>query len=243
MFRLTAAIAAFAISSSVASAQTSAEIIEKHLAALGGRDALARLQTRVVTGTVTLTTAIGPVSGTVEINMKVPNKSRTMVKIDLSALGAGQVINDQRFDGTTGYIIDTLNGNRDITGTQLDAIRNNRFPSPFLDPLAASFTSFVGTDTLNGKPTLILEAMPPAGPKARAWFDADTYMVLKTSVTVDVPGIGALEQVTEFADYRTVDGIKVPFSIKSLNPVQTVTAVVTDVKHNVAIDDASFMKP
>jgi hypothetical protein len=30
---------------------------------------------------------------------------------------------------------------------------------------------------------------------------------------------------------------------KSINPVQTITATLTDVKHNIEIDDSSFVKP
>jgi len=40
-----------------------------------------------------------------------------------------------------------------------------------------------------------------------------------------------------------VDGVKVPFSVKSINSLQTVSAVVTDVKHNVDIDETSFARP
>jgi hypothetical protein len=49
---------------------------------------------------------------------KAPHKSRTLIKLDLTALGAGQVVTDQRFDGVTGYVVDTFNGNRAITGVR-----------------------------------------------------------------------------------------------------------------------------
>src|SRR5262249_8391026 len=82
------------------SAQTADEIIEKHLAALGGRAALAKLKSRVTTGTITLSLPIGSeITGSVETYSQAPNKTRTLIKIDLSALGAGQMVQDQRFDG------------------------------------------------------------------------------------------------------------------------------------------------
>ena len=37
---------------------------------------------------------------------------RTVIKADLSAFGAGQLLIDQRFDGTTGYVIDSMQGDR-----------------------------------------------------------------------------------------------------------------------------------
>jgi hypothetical protein len=232
------------LGASAALAQTADEIVEKHLAAMGGREALGRVRTRVSTGTVRVETAVGPISGTVEAFAKAPNKSRSLVTLDLSSLGAGTFINDQRFDGTTGYVIDTLNGNRDITGSQLEAMRNNGFPTVWLDYRARGLTIVLtGQETLAGGAAYVLEVTPKIGPRARAWVDAETLMLVKTSVPLESTPAGPVEQVTEYGDFRTVDGVKVPFSVKSTTSGQTVTAVLTDVKHNVEVDDAGFLKP
>src|SRR6266849_2023240 len=98
----------------LARAQTADEIIEKHLTALGGRAALGKLTSRSMTGTISLSTPAGDVSGPVEILSQQPNKSRTLITLDLSSFGAGQMIFDHRFDGASGYVVDTLRGNRDI---------------------------------------------------------------------------------------------------------------------------------
>jgi len=241
---LIGAAALLIVGVNVATAQTADEIVEKHLAAMGGREALTRIRSRVSTGTVTLTTAVGPVSGTVEGFAKAPNKSRTLVTLDLTSLGAGTIISDQRFDGTTGYVIDTFNGNRDITGSQLDVLKNNGFPTVWLDYRTRGLTiALIGKEAVVGRPTYVLELTPKTGPRVRAWVDAETFMLVKTSTTVDAQPGGPVEQVTEYADFRTVDGVKVPFSVKSINSLQTVAAVLTDVKHNVEIEDGLFMKP
>ena len=244
MTRLIAGVALLLASATPAFAQTADEIVEKHLAALGGREALGRIQTRVSTGKVTVTTPVGDLAGTVEAFAKAPDKSRTLVKVDVSALGAGIITNDQRFDGTAGYVIDTLNGNRDITGAQLDALKNNGFPTAWLDyKTRGHVVSLAGKEVIGDRSAFVLEVTPRTGPKARSWVDAETFLVLKTSVMVDAPPIGSLEQIMEFGDYRTVDGVKVPFLVKSINSVQTVTGVLTDVTHNVDIDEGSFRKP
>jgi outer membrane lipoprotein-sorting protein len=54
---------------------------------------------------------------------------------------------------------------------------------------------------------------------------------------------GDVEQVQEFSDFREVDGIKLPYSVRSSTSVQVVTATLSDVKHNVEIDDSSFVRP
>src|SRR5262245_42373104 len=121
MFR-SAAVLATLLSWAVPSlAQTADEVIEKHLAATGGRAALSKITSRVSTGSIAVTTPIGELKGSIEVYNKAPNKTRTLIKLDLTAVGGGQMVSDQRFDGTTGYVIDTFQGNRDITGDQLEA--------------------------------------------------------------------------------------------------------------------------
>ena len=71
----------------IASAQTADAVVEKYLAALGGRAALAKVTSRSTTGTMTLSTPTGTVSGTIEVLNEQPNKSRTLIKLDLSSLG------------------------------------------------------------------------------------------------------------------------------------------------------------
>ena len=225
-------------------AQTANEIVEKHLAAMGGREALGKIRTRVSTGTVTVETAAGPILGHCAGFAKAPNKSRTLLTLDLTSLGAGKIINDQRFDGSTGFVIDPLNGNRDITGSQLDAMRNSGFPTVWLDYRARGVgIALAGKDTLGGRPSLRPGADPENGP-ARACLGGhrDVHAGQDVSAAGCAAG-GAGRTDQEYSDFRTVDGVKVPFSVKSTSNGQAVTASVTDVKHNVEVDDVSFAKP
>jgi phage-related minor tail protein len=86
----------------VAWAQTADELVDRSLAAIGGRAALLKLKSRVTTGTITLSTPAGDIEGSVELLNAAPNKSRSLIKVDLSALGVGQLVLDQRFDGNVG---------------------------------------------------------------------------------------------------------------------------------------------
>ena len=116
------------------------------------------------------------------------------------------------------------------------------FPTVWLDYRARGIAfALTGNETLGGWPTYVLDLTPKSGPRVRAWIDTGTFMLVRTSVQMVTPQPG--EQVTEFADFRAVDGVMVPFSVKSTSGGQTVTAVLTGVKHNVEVDDASFVKP
>jgi hypothetical protein len=226
-------------------AQTADEIVEKALTAVGGRAALGKLTSRVSTGTITVSTPMGDVAGTIELYNKAPNKTRSLVKIDLSNFGIGQVTQDQRFDGTAGYAIDTLNGNRDITGDQLEVMRSAVFPSPLLSyKEAGARVELLGKDKVGDRDAYVLRFTPKAGPASRMFVDAQNSMLLKSVVTVNVPQLGTdIEQAVEYSDYRDVDGVKVPFRARSINQLQSLTITLTKVEHNTAIDERTFAKP
>jgi hypothetical protein len=92
----------------VAWTQTADEVVNRSLAALGGRAALGKLKSRLTTGTITLSMPVGDIEGSIELLNAAPKKSRSLIKADLSSLGAGQWVLDQRFDGNSGYMMDTL---------------------------------------------------------------------------------------------------------------------------------------
>jgi len=228
-----------------AAAQTADEVIEKHLAALGGRPALEKVKSRVVKGTITLTTPVGDLSGPIETYNQQPNKSRTFVQLDLTGVGLGKVIQDQRFDGTTGYVVDTMQGNRDITGDQLEIMKNGSFPNVLLNYKQAGVTVELGEkEKVGNRDAYVLTIKPKSGPGVRQYIDAETYMPTKTVVKINVPQIGGdLEQTTEMSDFRDVEGVKVPFEIKTSSAIQTLTVKVSTVEQNTPIDQTLFSKP
>jgi len=225
-------------------AQTADEIIDKYLTAIGGRAALGKLTSRTTTGTITLSTPGGDVSGPVEIYNQAPNKSRTLIKLDLSSFGAGQMTFDQRFNGTAGYVIDTLQGNRDIAGNQLENMKNASFPTPFLNYKELGATAELGgKEKIGAREAYVIIFRPKSGSVARQFIDTESYLPIRTMIKVELPQFGEVEQTTEFSDYRDVDGIKVAFSVHATSSVQTSTVAITKVEHNTKIDDALFSKP
>lgn len=229
----------------VALAQTADEVIERSITALGGRAAHTKITSRSSIGSITLSTPAGDIKGTLEVLNAAPNKTRTLIKADLTSLGAGELVVDQRFDGSVGYVMDSLQGNREMTGNQLDNLRNNSFPHPFL-----RFKDIGTSVKLSGKETLadgeafVLVFEPTSGSTVRQFIDAETYLPIKSVATVNVPQLGQdVEQTTEFSDYREQDGIKIPFRITSSSSIQSFVVVVDKVEHNVAVDEKLFVKP
>jgi outer membrane lipoprotein-sorting protein len=228
-----------------AAAQTADEIIEKHLAAMGGRAALNNIKSRSTKGTITVSTPVGELTGPIEVLNQVPNKARTFIQLDLSALGLGKVIQDQRFDGTTGYAIDTLQGNRDITGDQLELMKNAQFPNALMNYKEMGATvELADKEKVGDRDAYVLIGKPKTGPVVRQYIDAETYLPIKGVFKVMVPQLGTeVEQSNETSDFRTVDGVKVPFQVKTVSSLQTVLVTVTQVEQNKPIDASLFSKP
>jgi outer membrane lipoprotein-sorting protein len=226
-----------------AAPQTVDQVIEKHLAAMGGREALGKLTSRKSTGTITIELPNGTIGGPVELYSKAPNKARAYMSLDLSAMGLNDKMTlDQKFDGTSGWVLDSLQGDRQITGNQLDNMKNGEFPNPLLN-LKANGTKveLLPSETVAGKAAIVLRVTPKIGSVAKVYLDAETMLAIRTVASVNMPEQGGdVETVAEASDYRTVDGVKVPFKTVNTTATQTVTMVIATVQHNVAMDDAMF---
>jgi hypothetical protein len=245
IFLIVFSFVAATVTTSLASAQTADEIVEKHLAAMGGRDALGKITSRRSTGTITIATPGGELSGPCEIDVKAPNKNRAYMELDLTPLGVPQkMVVEQKFDGVTGWGLNSVQGDTEIAGDQLQNMRNNTFPSSLLNYKAAGTKLEVLPAEKAGDRTLIvLQATPKQGPAVRLYLDSQTYLLVRTYAKYYSAVLGTdVEQTGELSDYRTVDGVKVPFHIVNSNAQQTGTIVLTKVEHNVPFDDTVFGK-
>src|SRR5262245_45060778 len=227
-----------------AAAQTADEIVEKSLKALGGRAALGKITSRTITGKMTISTEGGDIPATFESVNQAPNKMRRLVTLDLSALGMPAATVEQRFDGTTAYVMESMRGESTLSGSQLENLKNSIFPSAFLDYKQRGTKVLLGgKEKLADRDVYALSVTPASGPVSRVFVDAESYLPVRAVVTLDTPETGPLEQTTDFSDFREVDGVKVPFAIKGTSAVQTFTITIAKVTHNAEIDPALFVRP
>lgn len=230
----------------LAAAQSVDEIVERHLAVSGGRAALEQLTSRVVTGTITVTTPAGDLSGPVQIFNAKPGKARTLIKLDLSALGGGTLTVDRRFDGTAGYVLDTMQGSRDVNGLELQNMRNDAYGFPeFLLAYKEDGVSLTlrGKEKVGERDAYVLIATPKNGSSVRMYIDAESFLTFRVVSMAEAPQVGQFEQTTELIDYRSVDGVKVPFQIRSRSAAQDFVITISSVEHNVKVNPSIFATP
>lgn len=229
----------FALSAFCASAQDAIsvdELIEKHIAATGGRAALEKVQTMVMTGSFELP-AMGA-SGAIAVHAKAPNKRLAVINVD----GFGEIF--QGFDGERGFSVSPM-GSVDFTGQMLEDARRDSMMHPELHwKELYSKIEVKGKGKVGERDAWIVAMTPEKGNPTTAWFDAESFLLLKTS-GVRITDQGEAEITTEFSDFREVPGagVKLAHQMKQVIPVGEIIMRFNDVKVNVDIDDAKFKKP
>ena len=76
----------------------------------------------------------------------------------------------------------------------------------------------------------------------RLWFDEQTGLLVRMVRYSETP-LGRNPTQLDFADYKDVDGVKIPLRWTIARPNGRFTIQVTDVQQNVPVDDARFTKP
>lgn len=211
------------------------QILDKYVQALGGKAAIEKLTSTVITGTFDLP-AMG-MSGPLEVYAKAPNKNATI--INLAGFGVVQF----GFNGTIGWSKDPQSGLREMTGAELaDAKRDSEFYRDIkLKQLFPKMT-LTGKEKVGEREVYVIEATPADGKPEKMYFDTQTGLLLRLDNDRESPQ-GSAHVETYFEDYKETGGVKTPFTIKIVRPDLSFTLKTTEVKQNVPIDDAKFNKP
>jgi outer membrane lipoprotein-sorting protein len=211
------------------------EVLAKFVEAIGGREANEKIKNRVVTGGIEIS-PMG-IKGTMELYTAAPDK----VFSNANITGIGTMM--EGYDGKLAWTMNPMQGNREKSGRELlqAKIASNFYRDINLDKLYTKL-EVKGVEKIGDKDAYIIVATPDGIPAETFYFDKVSGLLLRTDSTVIAPeGTAAVK--TFYEDYRTVDGIKVAFKMRSVLPQYELITTISDVKHNVTIDDAKFAKP
>jgi hypothetical protein len=99
-----------------------------------------------------------------------------------------------------------------------------------------------GVTDVNGKPAYRVVATPKAGSPQTFYFDKESGLLVRTEATVN-SAAGAVAVVADPGDFRTVDGIMMPFSSRMRVMGQERVVTIEKVEHNVALPADRFAFP
>jgi outer membrane lipoprotein-sorting protein len=229
------AVSALAWQKPAAGMPTVDQILDKYVQALGGKSAIEKVTSTASKGTFEIP-AFGA-SGTAEIWEKAPNK--TALTLDIPGFGVVQ----EGFNGTVAWAQDPQSGLREKSGAELEA---TKIDADFYKPLRLKQLypkiSVKGKDKVGDKDAYVLEATPAQGSMETWYFDATTGLLGRLDIERESPQGKISVQVFQ-EDYKDVDGIKVPHTVRQVSSAFTINIKLDQVKHNVAVDDAKFNKP
>jgi len=209
------------------------DILAKYIAAIGGQAAIDKLKTRVMKGTYA---GANGMTMTYEVDQAAPDKFYVRYSSPRGTMERG-------FNGTAGWEKSPV-GVREIAGQQLADLK--RTLQLFADvKLKEQFTRMnVGRDKIDGRDVYVIRAATPDKRRERLFFDAERGLLLRRISVTETP-IGLIPEETNFEDYRDVDGIKIPFTVRvsAVDSFSTATRKFTQIELNVPVDDSKFNKP
>jgi len=235
-------------------------ILDKYIQASGGAQRLAGLTSIDAKGTSVGFGGFGG-GGAVEIVAKAPDKRSTIILFK-EETGRGDQI--RTYDGRTGWVRTPLNvlGEFQLVGGDLDGARFDAqlsFPGQIKQvltnlksgppttindlPAPSSQSSLQQDVTLGQSHTVdVVQGTGSRGLVVTLYFDRQTGLLLRELRFGNSP-IGRVPTQIDYADYRDVNGIKLPFRITYAWLDGRDSIVLNEIKTNVAVDEVKFGRP
>ena len=211
------------------------QVFDKYVRALGGAERLATFTSFVAKGTYSGFNT-GGAQVPVEVFAKAPDQHAQIVR-----LPDGNSV--KTYDGHNGWVAEgwrpmplmALTGGN-LAGARIDAMV--LFPAA----IQKAFSQWqVGSTTIDDRPVQIVQGTNAGQPPVNLYFDESGLLVRQ--VRWNRTAVGTVPTQIDYADYREVGGVKIPFrSIATWTGGQT-TIELRELQPNVAIDAAKFARP
>ncbi|HXI25394.1 MAG TPA: photosynthetic reaction center cytochrome c subunit family protein [Pyrinomonadaceae bacterium] len=211
------------------------EIIGKYVTAIGGQANIDKVKSRTLTGSST-NGAGNPIP--FEILQAPPNKFYIRATV-------GQGVIERGFDGQAGWE-KSARGVRQLDPVEISRLQGSINLWGNLK-LKEQYTRLrtVGRDKVGDRDTYVILATRSETESERLFFDIETGLLLRR-ITYLRTMIGTIPEQFDFEDYREVDGVKLPFTVRvssvdAGNPVATRT--FSEMKLNTPADESKFKMP
>jgi len=220
---------------------TAAQILDRYIAALGGAQKLAAINSYVVEGSSLGYMGLGG-NGDFTVYSKAPNQRTTRITFkDHPDRGEST----WAFSGTTGFIKTPrgLLGEYELVGGELDGLRFEAqlaFPGQIKTVL--NDWKVGPKQSIGDRDFQVVQGTGPRNFLATLYFDTQTGLLARM-IRYSPSPVGRMPTQIDFGDYREVNGVKFPYEYKFLWLDGRFTAKINDIKVNVPIDAALFGPP
>jgi hypothetical protein len=97
-------------------------------------------------------------------------------------------------------------------------------------------------EKIDGREAYVLFASRDEQPVGKFYFDEQSGLLVRVVRYAESP-LGLNPSQVDYADYRDVDGVQVPFRVTMSGPEDAATIQFEEIRQNVAVDEAVFRKP
>jgi photosynthetic reaction center cytochrome c subunit len=208
------------------------QLFEKYVQATGGAAAIDKITSRTQKGTIDF----GGKSFPIDVYSKDPDK-----RISFTHMGDSDSIT--AFDGHEGWLgtpgrpLREMHGG-DLEGAALDA---DLHLATHLKQMFSE-AKVHGTERIGDRDAYIVVGRREGKPPVRLYFDEQSGLLLRI-LRYGETALGRLPTQIDYADYRDVNGVKIPYRWTLARPSGRFTIQVTEVQQNIPVDDAKFAKP
>jgi len=207
-------------------------LMKRYIEALGGAEVLEKITSRVGTGSTT-------VSGhKVKMELLIQSPGKWAV-IQHGEEGDSAEV----FDGRTGWFTFPGRLPRDMHRPEIEAAQMDadlQFPlhiQQVFPELRVEYPENIGDREL-----YVLLGIRENQPGAKFYFDEQSGLLAREVRYGESP-LGVNPSQIDYADYREVNGVQVPFRVTVSNPKSSSTMQFDQIRQNVAIDPARFARP
>ncbi len=210
---------------------TADQLLDRYVQAVGGAAALMKITSRVQKGQITSFGRLAPI----EVYAKAPNK-----RMSVTRSPRGESVT--AYDGSGGWLTGR-EGPHPMTAAESSAAR---LDADLYLPLHIKqlFSAFrvQPAEKVGDRDATLLVAANEGKPPVHFYFDSQSGLLLR-QVRYTETALGYNPAQIDYADFRDVDGVKVPFRWTLARPNGRFTIQVETTEQNVAIDDAKFVMP
>ncbi len=207
-------------------------ILDHYIAALGGKAAVDGVTTRTMKGSID---GGGGRTMALDIQQKAPHQFVQTLTTPRGALVQG-------FDGTAGWVSRAGKAAPMAPKQVADIRREADLAEPaHLQERYAKLT-VLGRESVDGHEAFAVAGKRADGSRAILYFDATTGLLTRR-LAFDITVLGRTSEETTYQDYRSVEGVMLPFKLITRTPHAAQVTTFSEIKQGVPVDDAVFKMP
>lgn len=209
---------------------TAEKVIDNYIEALGGEKSLKKIKSFHKQ----MSASMQGMSMNLDTYTQSPNKLSQKVS-------AGEMIVEHKvFDGEKGKI-SGMGGNKEMGEEEVKKAKFESilFPELQYDELGYK-TELKGIKSLNDEEVYIVELETPIGDKQTDYYSLESALLVKSESVEDSP-MGPITQEMMLSDYKEVEGVKFPYTIKQKFGPQSMEMKVEKIEINPNIPEGTFI--